>query len=228
MAELDKALTILVPQGAEYQAVCRGLRRIKKPPIVRPIPVGAAPVARYLKQLQQDHPFSAQSPVLLMGLCGGLTPGYPVAAGVLYQECVSALTGKSFGCDRRLTEAIQQRLALPQVRGVTSDRVITTPIEKQQLAQQYQAEVVDMEGVAALEFLHAIGVAVAMVRVVSDGCHDAIPDLSAAFDEEGTLQPQRLASSFLKEPVAAFHLIRGSLSGLKALQKLVSDLFLPA
>jgi len=76
--------TILVPQGAEYQAVCRGLNQVRgsKPTVVA-IPMGVQPLRQYLQQLVGDRPTN----VLLMGLCGSLSPKYGVGDLVLYQSC---------------------------------------------------------------------------------------------------------------------------------------------
>ena len=44
---------ILVPQGAEYKAVCRGLSRVNTTkPLVIQIPVGPKPLAIYLDKLK--------------------------------------------------------------------------------------------------------------------------------------------------------------------------------
>jgi hypothetical protein len=112
------------------------------------------------------------------------------------------------------------------VVALTSDRVIHWAREKQQLAKAYGAEVVDMEGFAALQVLTEAGIPVAMVRVVSDDCGHDLPDLSAAFDAEGYLQPLPLALQFLRDPIAAARLVRGSLQGLRVLERVTAQLFL--
>jgi hypothetical protein len=113
------------------------------------------------------------------------------------------------------------------VQAVTSDRVIATPADKQQLAQQFKADVVDMEGFPALSLLQSWGVAVVMVRVASDDSQHTIPDLSSVFDEQGSLRPLALACALIREPIAGFRLIQGSLKGIQELQAVTRDLFLP-
>jgi nucleoside phosphorylase len=157
-----------------------------------------------------------------MGLCGSLTPRLTVGDAVLYGESLSA---NAYPCDRSLTAHLQALLNLPIVTSMTSDRVISTAMEKQQLAAQFKADVVDMEGAAALEILNTIGVSTAILRVVSDDCHHNIPDLSNAFNAAGSLQTGALAIALLRQPIAASHLIRGSLHGLKNLQELTQKLF---
>ncbi len=214
--------TILVARGAEYQAVCRGLNRVAggKPSVVA-IPVGTKPLGRFLRQLP-----SIGDRVLVMGLCGSLLPGYQVGEIVLYEDCIypeaSALTQP---CDRSLTARLEKKLPKKSfVRGLTSDRVIWSATEKQKLGL-LGADVVDMEGFAALEFLTQAGASVAMLRVISDDCHHNLPDLTSAFSDDGILQPLPLAIAMFKQPLAATRLIRGSLQGLKVLEQVTTLLF---
>ena len=213
--------TILVPQGAEHRAVCRGLQGIADPPTVVATPAGDA-IAPYLESLQTAGCLVEGQRVLMMGLCGGLAANLVIGDAVLYGK--SATSTVQTG-DRNLTIQLQSLLNVPMVRGVTSDRVVSTVHDKQQLAIQFNADVVDMESAAALEILNAIGVSAAILRVVSDDCHHNIPNLSNAFDAEGSLQPVALAIALLRQPIAASHLIRGSLHGLKRLQDLTCRLF---
>lgn len=217
---------ILVPQGAEYQAVCRGIGRAMAPVVV-PIPVGPAPLSRYLKAWQQREPLGAGQTLLVMGLCGGLTSHHAIGDIVLYRECISRTESHTIlPCDASLTERLQGLLAQKArvVRALTSDRLVWSAQEKHQLAHQYSAAVVDMEGFAALESLHQTGASVAMVRVVSDNAQHDLPDLTNAIDTNGSLQPLPLAWGMVRQPIAAARLIRGSLKGLKALQAIARHL----
>ncbi|NES98879.1 MAG: phosphorylase, partial [Desertifilum sp. SIO1I2] len=77
-------LVLLVPQGAEYQAVCRGLKQHPGTvPFVLPIPVGVNAVQRYLQTWKQ-----LPKQVYVLGLCGSLNPEYQVGEVVLYQKCL--------------------------------------------------------------------------------------------------------------------------------------------
>ena len=225
---------ILVPQGPEYRAVCRGLsQRTSGKPLVLPIPVGPKPLTRYLERWQQarDFPNHPQPGVLLMGLCGSLSPQYNLGDVVLYQDCICAPNPPEPSlrreCDRQLTASVHCKLKerVSLVRGLTSDRPIWSAQEKGKLGQMYNAGVVDMEGFAALEVLTQVGIAVAMVRVVSDDCDRDIPDLTQAIAPDGSLQPFPLALAMLWHPLAAARLIQGSLRGLKVLQQVTADLF---
>ena len=234
--------TILVPQGAEYKAVCRGLSGVTGSiPTVVAIPVGMKPLLKYLQQGQFLAP---KSRVLIMGLCGSLSHRYTVGDLVLYQDCV--YQGKQQECDRPFTaqlhSALQTRLiaSLPSTdainrvsphsppnlaKSLTSDRVICSAAEKRHLGETLAADVVDMEGFTALEFFNAAGVSVAMLRVVSDDCQHNIPDLTLAINSDGSLNPFPLAMVMLRQPLAATRLIRGSLTALKVLEQVTNRLF---
>ena len=217
---------ILVPQGPEYRAVCRGLNRTNQVrPLVFSIPLGSESLTRYLNDWQTKSHFPPK--VLLIGLCGSLLPQRQPGNVVLYQSCVYVYPPKQLRhCDVHLTSLLHYRLPNADlVIGLTSDRFIWSSAEKREVGQRYQADVVDMEGFAALNVLQAAGIEVAMVRVVSDGYYHDLPDLNRAIDAHGSLHPLPLALGLLKQPIAAARLIRGSLTGLTRLRQITTELF---
>ncbi|MGH8000650.1 MAG: phosphorylase [Brasilonema sp.] len=226
---------ILVAQGPEYKSVCKGLNRltISTPPVF-PIPMGPSPLTKYLEQwLQAGHLSHHQQPkVLLMGLCGSLSTKYSIGKAVLYRSCIyhgaeGNKNSTELVCNQELSEILQNKLKNRIFTGIglTSDRLISSASEKLQLGQAYGAEVVDMEGYAALEVLSRLGIAVAMLRVISDDAHHNIPNLSNAFNSDGSLQAFGLAMGLLRQPIAATRLVSGSLRGLRILQELTTFLF---
>ncbi|HLO87232.1 MAG TPA: phosphorylase [Nostocaceae cyanobacterium] len=222
MANLLEIDTIFVPQGAEYQAVCRGLSRVNgTKPTVKAVPVGVQPLQKYLQNLPQQP----EKGVLLMGLCGSLNQHLAVGDVVLYQGCV--YEGNFQPCCSELTTQIYSYISHNAnfVKGLTSDRLISSASEKLRLGETSPADVVDMEGFAVLQFYQQIGIPVSIVRVVSDDCNHDIPDISAAISPDGSLKPLPLALGFLRQPLAATRLIRGSLQGLKVLQNLTTAIF---
>lgn len=216
-------MIIVVPQGAEYKAVCRGLSRITtaKPSVIA-IPMGSKSLYTYLENCQVNQQWNPETPVLLMGLCGSLLPGYKVGDIVLYSECV--YQDQVQKCDRAFTQELyshlQNRVSL--VKGLTSDRVICSEEEKRQLSETSQASVVDMEGFAAYSFFNQANIPVAMLRVVSDDCEHDIPDLTSAISSDGSLQSLPLAISMIRQPIAATRLIKGSLRSLKVLSEVTT------
>ncbi|MBN3951704.1 MAG: phosphorylase [Nostoc sp. NMS7] len=219
--------TILVPQGAEYKAVCRAFRGVTGSiPTVVAIPVGMKPLLKYLHASPANAQFLApKSRVLIMGICGSLSDRYKIGDLVLYQDCL--YQGKQQECDRTFTaqlhSSISQKLSL--VKALTSDRLIWSAAEKRRLGETLAADVVDMEGFTALEFFNAAGVDVAILRVVSDDCQHNIPDLTPAINSDGSLHPLPLAIGMLRQPLAATRLIRGSLTALKVLEQVTNLLF---
>ncbi|MBD2072511.1 phosphorylase [Phormidium sp. FACHB-592] len=217
---------ILVPQGAEYQAVCRGIGRAAAGSVL-PIPIGSAPLRQYLHDQQKAGRIVAGQQLLVMGLCGGLIPRYAIADVVLYRECVDR-THPAFvlPCDTALTDWLHTKLTAPTlVRALTSDRLVSSAQEKRQLAQDYAADVVDMEGFAALDSLYQLGATVAMLRVVSDNAQHDLPNLANAIDQDGALQPLPLAWGMVKQPIAAARLMYGSLKSLNRLQRATTAIF---
>lgn len=220
---------ILVPNGAEYKAVCRGLKQAKARIPVLPIPMGTISVKTFLTDcLQAAHPLLCdRSTVLVMGLCGSLRSPYQIGDPVVYGQ-VSALGNGSIltqACDHGFTAQIQSRLAIQSsVSAWTSDQFVATAEMKSKLAQTYQVDVVDMEGAAILETLADTGAAISMVRVISDNCLHNLPDMSGVISSAGTLLPNPLLMKIVREPIGSFRLIRGSLIGLQVLQQVTATL----
>ena len=226
---------ILVPQGAEHQAVRRGLSRIPlgrhggatpTPPQVLTIPMGIAPVQQYLQKLTQKITHIRENSILMMGLCGSLTRKYQVGDIVLYQNCL--YQGNLQECNNYFTTDIYTRLGdhVSLVRGLTSDRIVCTAAEKHHLHQQHGADVVDMEAYPFLEFFHQFpDKQVAILRVVSDDSNHDIPNITSAISENGSLRPFPLAWELIRQPQSARRLITGSLKGLQVLTAVTQLLF---
>lgn len=214
---------IIVPQGAEHKAVCRGLNSATLP--VFPVPVGWQPLKRSLEQLKRSQLNVPQPQVLLMGLCGSLSSRYQVGDIVLYQSCLQEKSDALHLCDGQLTQRLEKILGINQVTALTTDRVICTAAEKHSLRQKFHADVVDMEGAIVIESLRQAGISVAMLRVVSDSSHHDIPELNSAFRADGSLDSWALATQFLKKPIAATRLIQGAMRGLSNLQSVTTALF---
>jgi hypothetical protein len=63
------------------------------------------------------------------------------------------------------------------------------------------------------------------LRIVSDDRCGDLPDLNQAIDSQGNLQTLPMAIALIKQPMAAIRLIKGSLTGLKALEQITVKLF---
>jgi hypothetical protein len=209
---------ILVPRGAEYQAVCRGLEQAgAKVPEVLSIPLGRNPVINYLKGRNWQKKYSR---VLLMGVCGSLSPDYAVGNALLIREC--SYGGEIRKCDRNLSDTLYHHFQgdIPLVRGVTSEFLICSAKEKAELGRKTTAQAIDMEGIAVLDAFPQV----AMLRVVSDEWDQVLPNLNCAISSTGSLQPLSLTLAFLRQPLAAMNLIRSSLQAIKKLELIAVQL----
>ena len=227
---------ILVPKGAEYSAVSRGVQKVVATPPLAPlpqvfaIPVGPQPVTQYLQQWLQTWKTRTQCPpqILMMGLCGSLTAKHRVGEVVSYRGCYDGSQFSSVPMSltpRSVMEWDDQGVGASPVMGVTCDRIIHTAAQKHQLATTYQADVVDMEGFAALSFFQVRQIPMAILRVVSDDAHHDLPDLTSVLTSTGELQPLPLAINLLRQPFGAMRLIQGSLRGLRVLSEVTTRLF---
>ncbi len=190
------------------------------------LPVGPEPVSMLLQEWCQNNPLNGGLPeqaVLIMGLCGSLRADLGVGTPVIYRGCVDGRRPSSaprLACDGPLKMHLAADLDLIEVVALTCDRIIYQAQEKQTLATQYGADIVDMEGYTALETLQKHNIPVTTLRVVSDDVEHDLPNLSHAISPEGQLQPLPMAISMIRQPVGALRLIRGSLKALKILEQL--------
>ncbi len=233
--------TIIVPQGAEYRAVKQGLNKLKrKQPLIVSIPIGTNRIVETLntQKFWQSQP----KKVLMMGLCGSLSSQYHVGDFVLYQNC-SSLDRENVATEPKLNQLIMQKLdRVSLVSGLMSDRIITSITEKQQLALNFSASVVDMESFAYLKLLQqkaispkarrdadseagACAIAVSILRVVSDDVENNIPNLEQTIDESGNIKTGAMTKAMLKQPILSLKFIRNSLHSLQKLQQITTDLF---
>ena len=135
--------TIVVPQGAEYHAVCRGLQRANANIQVLPIPIGSDRAADILTDYTPQLKNARR--VLIMGLCGSLVATYRVGDLVTIKSCCNP-RGDWLDLDRELTATLAAKLSVPLVKCLTGDRPTTRTREKQKLARRYSVSVVEMEG----------------------------------------------------------------------------------
>lgn len=223
---------IFVPQGAEFKAVQRGLQSQGTVAITAiPIPMGPDAAQTFFQKwyAAQDHRTHSSAAIAIMGLCGSLSPTLNIGDTVVYQSCIDAqqqLDVPAWQCDRQLLMSLQQHLktAVIPVTAVTTDHMVHRVAEKRTLAQQYNAQVVDMEGAAIFTALKDTNIQIATIRVVSDDLTHELPDLSSAITTVGQLNPIPLAQALLKEPRKGWNLVRGSMQGLKTLEAIAAAL----
>ncbi|MDG2990037.1 hypothetical protein L3556_03675 [Candidatus Synechococcus calcipolaris G9] len=225
---------VLVPQGAEFQAVQRGLGKARQPKgeevELRALPMGMAAVQSWLGKFSPLP--SPPTSILVLGVCGALVPCYGVGQVVVYGKCGNG-QGEWQICDPITTvfKGIDHETSAlaptswPTVTALTSDRPLCTVAEKATWGTKTGAEVVDMEGFPLVDAFSRQGLPITIVRVVSDASDRPIPDLTPAIAPDGSLRPLPLLQAFLSQPLPAWHLIQGSLTALGILEKTVTQLF---
>ena len=159
--ELTLIDTIVVPQGAEYQAVCRGLNKANMNVRVVSIPIGMNDIEEII-----NNSIRSSSSIAIAGLCGSLSKQYSVGDVVLYQDCWN-LKGDRVYSDRELNFKIQQKLGIDLVSGLSCDRIIHRATEKLNLSKTYPVKVVDM----AITFLQQPIAAIRLIIVILNRKH---------------------------------------------------------
>ncbi len=208
-------LTLLAPQGAEYQAVRRGAPAAWP---VLAIPMGSRALPAWWATHQPV--FNHRSAVLL-GLAGGLQADWAAGDGVICGRCTDHATGLTRPCDPEITQWLCERLRLPVAGSLTVPEIVTQPQAKARLGQEFACAVAEMEGYAWLGYLPRLG----MVRVVSDEMGQPLPDLQAAVvPATGHIQPLPLAWAMLRQPGPALRLVSSSLTALGRLTALTQRL----
>jgi nucleoside phosphorylase len=227
--EISKLL-VLVPQGAEYQAVVGAIKNIPHPPVILAIPVGKLAVTKYLQDWRQINPDFSPTGVILMGLGGSLSAEFGLGQAVLLESCLNYQNNQADQekqSDRALTDWVQQKLGqnIRRVQGLTSDRVIIDASEKQELGKNFNRQVVEMEGSAVLSFFKELGIPATIIRVISDEVEQSLPDLSKIYNSQGKLNAIALTFALGKKPIAGYRLIVASLKSLKILNQITRKLF---
>lgn len=215
---------IMVPAGAEYKAVKRSLKNIKKAPELVAIPAGPQAARRFIVSWAEQH--STKVSLLLIGLGGSLSANYGVGEGVLVKRVWNGFEENertAVECDGRLTAQIAARIGVATGVGMSCDRIITTAKEKRELGDRYSADIVDMESFSLLQALPDCEVAI--LRVISDDCRHNLPNIADAIGPDGSLKPILLTIGFVSQPVAALRFIKSALKGLEALEALTLKIF---
>jgi len=211
--------TIFVPRGAEADAVRSAAKRARSN--VRVVETGIGPLAA---ALAADDAL-AGAPIgtaLVTGLCGSLSPACDVGETLVYREIVCD-GGATLVLEPLLGDTLAARVpgALTGIRAFASERIVTSVANKAALAARTRADAVDMESRAVVERLQQRDVAVAVVRVASDGPADALPDLDRALDGAGGMDGLALALAMLRRPRAGVALAINGTRALRALGRSV-------
>jgi adenosylhomocysteine nucleosidase len=124
--------------------------------------------------------------VILAGVAGGLDPSLQLG-----EVIVSGVDGPPW-----------PKLSYRRGEIYTSDKIISTPAEKQELFQRTGALAVDMEGEIVKQAAAAAGVPMLMVRGISDTAEETIPpEVLSWVDAYGRVSRGSVAMSLVKNPL---------------------------
>ncbi|MGC1785066.1 MAG: hypothetical protein WA708_21305 [Acidobacteriaceae bacterium] len=154
-------------------------------------------------------------------LCSILSVGYAGAlrAGVSRNSIhwpsvvVNAKTGEQYACDKGSGTL------------VTVDHVITLK-EKAQVAERWNADLVDMEAAAVACLARMCGLPFRALRVVSDEAGDVLPELNRFIDAQGGFRQVAFARNLVLHPwmiPAAVRLGRGSAQASRKLSEALRE-----
>jgi len=141
------------------------------------------------------------------GFAGSLKPTHKVG-DILAARAVQHLgKSKTIECSRNLFMAAYENQATEAKMFLTTDKVIGTAEEKQQLAPF--ADAVDMESFATLSVAKQKNLPAAAIRVVSDRFDEDMPaDISATVDDRGRVRMRGVVKHVATHPLQLPALIR--------------------
>ena len=182
------------------------------------MPTGIGPAAA-ARAADESLARASLATALIVGLSGALDPAYALG-DLLLLESVAAPGFPPRGLDANLVAALRRRLpaARTGVRGFSSERFVAKAAVKRRLRAASGADALDMETYALVERLQGAGVRCAALRCVSDTAAGDVPDLTQAFRADGTLDRWRVGRALLREPAAAWRLVRGGATALVQLR----------
>ncbi len=209
---------IFVPRGAEERAVRRALARAGRRTPVFCSGIGPAAAAAAARGISAP----TVRRVLATGLCGSLSRAFTVGDVLVYHD-IRRPDGPPLRLDPQLTRRVADGSPSLQsgIRALASDAIVTRAREKHALAERYGLDAVDMETFAFATPLQDAGIAVAALRVASDGVDDDLPDLDRALDAYGGLDGFALSLAMLRRPRAGVRLARHAMHALAVLESAV-------
>ncbi len=216
---------IFVPQGAEERVVRRALARCGSPAVVYITGLGCTAAAAAAERALEAAPAPRRG--LISGLCGGRTPSVAPGDLLLYAKMESS--GREVATDPELTAELQRAIprALSGVRAVEVEEIVVRASDKRVLALATGAQAVDMESLTLAERFTRAGSAVAVLRAVSDGACDDIPDFNRALDGAGAMDSRTLAWVMARNPIQAVRTMKHATRALRALERAVKALSCP-
>ena len=154
------------------------------------------PGALAARQGVQSSP-TTDGPIILAGLAGALREGISKCSAYVATRVID-----DAGHSWHPTGIAKGNLPGPSGSTIIStSHTITSTEDKRALAQRSGADLVDLESAAFAEAASAAGRRWAIVRGVSDGLHDALPDdIDEWVDEQGRTRTSAVIAAILRLP----------------------------
>jgi len=208
-----------VPAGAEEKAVRRGLAAIGSDLRVVVTRIGALGATEAARRALAVLPMPTG--VVGLGLCGLVSAAFAVGEPLIYGELVGA-GETALAMTPELVRVLATSLPSAQtgirVRDVA--RIVTSAVEKREIAERDTVQAVDMESFSLARVFVDAGVPFASVRVGSDGAERDLPDLERTLDGSGGVDPLALLLAMGRSPLAAARLAIGATAALRALTRI--------
>jgi hopanoid-associated phosphorylase len=181
--------------------------------------VGATDPARLAADL--DHALSRGARAIVsFGIAGALIDGLPAGAWLVGRAVIGASACVLTSPEWR--DALVRRLPGARVVDVTgSDGIATTPHAKRDIHAATGASAIDMESHVVAHVALARGLPFAVLRVVSDPVHRAVPDAArVGLDARGKADARAVLRALCGAPRQALPLARTALDAGVALRAL--------
>jgi hypothetical protein len=190
------------------------LNAIKKPNEARPMDVriiqtglGAERITAKLQDVCVEPP----NAIVVAGTAAGINQDYLPGDIVIYSRVINH-SGQLLDLTPGLTERLRAALVETQPKlgvGYTSSKAVTTFGEKAALRTRFQADCIDMETAAVVEFANQRAIPIAAVRIIVDPFDQAIPIAAiAGLNQDGSTNARGTIGALIKGPRQIFELLK--------------------
>lgn len=142
--------------------------------------------------------------VFHFGTCGALDQHLQVGDLFVSQSCLATKQVHVDVASQYMTPLLQYldnvKLIFSTGRLLTSNQVLKNKDAKTSLAQQFDAQAVDMESFGIAHACEQKGIDYLSVRGVFDTLAEDIESLGEPYDDRGNLKPMRLTANLIKSP----------------------------
>ncbi len=121
--------------------------------------------------------------LIVSGTCGALKPGLNIGDIVFYKQVIMVRGERSnrYQLDKEIIKTCQEKLKksgliVHQGIGLTTEKPLYSPAEKQYYGSKYNADVVDMESGILFSFVNKKQKRILIVRSILDRVFDYLPD----------------------------------------------------